>query len=478
MSFKTIDLLKDAAQKWPESNALFDGDVEITYDALYNETEKLTQILSTYIKESGQGIALVTGNNKHFITGLFASSASGFVVMPVWHGLNSKEIEESLTPASINLLLIEKSMSIEFPGMHRRGHIDEFFDLIIFPNIPSENITQKFPDAAFIRPSSGTTGSSKGVVISHQAVKDRIEAANTGLKLGSTDLVLWVLPMAFHFIVSICLYIRNGAALIISNDFYAETIIRLSNKHKATLLYASPLHYRLLASYKGESKFNTLKKAICTSAGIENETIKTFAEKYNLPLSQAYGIIEIGLPLINNNKDAAKPYSVGQALKNYELAVFDNEMKQLAPNSEGVFAIKGPGMFSGYLWPFQKAENLLYKSWFLTGDIARIDEEGFVTISGREKSVINVSGNKVFPEEVESVIRLYPAVSDVRVYSGQHKLTGQIVEAEVVLKKDFTASGTEIISFCREHLSGIKIPQRITFVSQIEKTKTGKTVRA
>ena len=150
-------------------------------------------------------------------------------------------------------------------------------------------------------------------------------------------------------------------------------------------------------------------------------------------------------------------------------------MKLLPANAEGAFAIKGPGMFSGYLWPFQKAANILHKSWFLTGDIATIDEDGFVIISGREKSVINISGNKVFPEEVETVIRLHPAISDVRVFSGQHKLTGEIVEAEIVLKNNTAVTGPEIISFCREHLSGMKIPHRIKFVNQIPNTKTGKT---
>ena len=374
-----------------------------------------------------------------------------------------------------NLLLIEKNISLTLSEENTRINIDENFDLIIFNNITSESIINKFPDAAFIRPSSGTTGRSKGVVISHRAVFERIDAANQGLKLNEEDKVLWVLPMAFHFLVSIILYIKYGTGIIISDDFYAESVLENANKHKATMLYASPLHYRLLNSYGTDRKFDTLKTAICTSAGLEVESIAKFQEKFKLSICQAYGIIEIGLPLINN--DPAKSGSIGKALPAYQANIFDDEMNPLPACTNGDFAIKGPGMFSGYLWPQQPAEKVFYQSWFMTGDIAQMDLNGFVTISGRKKSVINISGNKVFPEEVENVLRSHPEIADVRVYKGTHALTGELVEAEIILAGNSHLSTMQIVSYCRKHLADIKIPQRIVFVDYINKTKTGKTIR-
>jgi len=480
MPFQSIDILREASSKWPDRVAIFHNGQKTTFQNLQLEVNKLISLLTIVVseKEHGKIIGLLSGNNTNFITGLFAASAAGYVVMPIWKNLAPLEIEKVLEQSFTNIILIEKDASPLFTRQHERTTIDDHFDLITFTDIKCECINDKFPDAAFIRPSSGTTGNSKGVVISHQAVFERIIAANQGLELGPDDKVLWVLPMAFHFLVSICLYIYHGSSLIIIDDFFADSIIEESNRLHATLLYASPLHYRLLVASKGNEKFQTLKKAICTSAGVETGTIKKFKEKFDLNLSQAYGIIEIGLPLINLNNDPDKEGSIGKALEAYQVNILDEDQNEVPANTPGMFAIKGPGMFSGYLWPPQSKEDVLINSWFLTGDIAQIDKEGYVSINGRMKSMINVSGNKVFPEEVEAILRLHPKILDARVYKGSHSLTGEIVEAEIVLHENSTLSVAEINVLCRKHLAAIKIPQRISFVSEIQKTNTGKTIRA
>ena len=155
-----------------------------------------------------------------------------------------------------------------------------------------------------MRFTSGTTGKSKGVLISHQSVVERIEGANKGLALGPTDTVVWVLPMAYHFVVSIVLYIRFGTAIAIAKDFLARNIIDITNRHNGTLLYASPVQIRLLANDTGTTQMLTLKKVISTSAAISLDVCLAFKQRFNIDVSQAYGIIEIGLPMINFKKSA------------------------------------------------------------------------------------------------------------------------------------------------------------------------------
>jgi len=480
MSFQSFDILESSCAKWPNKIAIYHNDDKITFQKLHDKAKALADlILTSHSKErNGKVIGLLAGNNANFISGLFAASAAGYVVMPVWKDLAPIEIVKVLEQSYTKLLLIEKNISLHFPVQHERTPIDGNYDIITFNELAAESIYDKFDDAAFIRPSSGTTGNSKGVVISHQAVLERIIAANQGLELGLDDKVLWVLPMAFHFLVSVCLYIYSGSSIIIIDDFFPEKIIEESNRLNATLLYASPLHYRLLVASSLKEHFLTLKKAICTSAEIEPDTVKKFREKFKLNLSQAYGIIEIGLPLINLNRDPAKENSIGKALEAYQVGILDEYYNSVGINEPGMFAIKGPGMFSGYLWPFQSKEDVLRNSWFLTGDIAQIDEDNYVRICGRMKSMINVSGNKVFPEEVEAILRTHPEITDVRVFKGSHPLTGEIVEAEIVLQKKSTLTTSEINLFCRKLLASVKIPQRIKFVSEIQKTVTGKTLRA
>jgi long-chain acyl-CoA synthetase len=477
MKFQVFTFLEEAAARWQNKTAVYENGKAVSFNALHTSAFRLCAAIEAVADLKGKGIAFVCKNGSRFISGLFASAKAGMIVMPVLHGTQSTEIEMLLRESSIGALLTEKENQFTFLSPYVKHRVADQFDLYIFTKAEAQNINILFPGAAFIRPSSGTTGASKGVVISHEAVFERTAAANEGLKLSDESRVLWVLPMAFHFVVSVILYIRYGTSIVVCNDFTSETIVRMANRYKATHLYASPLHFRLIASEKDGLKFETLQTAISTSAQLEQAVSKTFFEKYGISPSQAYGIIEIGLPFINNEKNNNRSESIGKVLPAYKAAILDTNLKSLPASEQGSFAIQGPGMFSGYLWPVKNISEVLADGWFLTGDIAEMDNEGFVFIRGRSKSMINVSGNKVFPEEVESILNIHPDVSDARVYGGLHPVTGEIVEAEVVLKPSVEKNSEKIISFCREHLLSYKVPQRIFFVEEINKTQTGKTRR-
>lgn len=475
MSFHTFSFLEQAVQQWPERVAIIESNRSTTFTELYESSLKLSALLGKF-ELPKKGIGFVCGNSSKFVSGLLACSRTGAVIMPILPGTREAEMEKLFMESGIRFLLSEKTSRYNFSSVFNHFQVGDEFDLYEFSNIQPSPVGEIFQDAAFIRPSSGTTGTSKGVVISHRAVMERTAAANEGLHLDHTCTMLWVLPMAFHFVVSVLLYIRYGVSMIISDNFTAEAIIDRANKFKATHLYASPLHYRLLASGAAHLKFETLKKAISTSALLEPAVSKSFFEKYGLAASQAYGIIEIGLPFINEEGGIEKSDSIGKALPAYRAAILDEDHMEIS-SGQGAFAIQGPGMFSGYLWPLKYKQEVLVRDWFLTGDVAEMDAEGFVYIKGRSKSMINVSGNKVFPEEVEAVLTMHAAVKDARVFGGRHQVTGEIVEAEVVLRKAFQADAEEIISFCRKQLAPYKIPQRIHFVEEIKKTHTGKTTR-
>ena len=478
MSNQVFSILEDAAAKWLNRTAIIEQGERKSFGQLHESALKLSEIIETNIDLKSKGIGFLCGNSAAFVIGLFAIAKTGAIAMPVLPGTHEGEIIKLFQEASVNVLLAEKGSGLTFSAGVQRVSINEQFDLFIFPDIKSQNIDSLFPGAAFIRPSSGTTGNSKGVVISHRAVFERTAAANNGLMLNENDVMLWVLPMAFHFVVSVLLYIRYGVCMIITDHFTAEAIVTNANLYYATHLYASPLHYRLLAAERSDNKFNTLKKAISTSALLEPAVSKAFFDKYGIPVSQAYGINEIGLPFINNERKNNKSESIGKALPEYSAAILDEHGRALPIGSRGAFAIKGPGMFSGYLWPVVSLEEVLADSWFLTGDVAEMDKDGFVFIKGRTKSMINVSGNKVFPEEVEAVLKLHPEVEESRVYGGKHPVTGELVEAEIVLKLDAEKNIEKIISHCRQHLLSYKVPQRIFFVDEIRKTKTGKIKRS
>jgi acyl-coenzyme A synthetase/AMP-(fatty) acid ligase len=333
------------------------------------------------------------------------------------------------------------------------------------------------PDAVFVRPTSGTTGKSKGVVFSHGTVEERITIAQKTLQLTPEDSVIWVLPMAYHFVVSIVLYIKTGTRIVVCKDHLADTVLEAAEKHAGTVLYAAPTHYTLLAHDSSGRKLPDLRWAICTSGGIAPSAAHRFENRYQVPLRQVYGIIEVGLPIGNLQNPPAPVESIGKPLEGFEVVLFDENGDLCPPGAVGELAVRGPGMFDAYLHPAADRDSKLEDGWFLTGDLAAFDGDGTVRIAGRKKSVIIVAGNKVFPEEVEHALNEHPEIEVSRVYSDSHPFVGEVVSAEVVLSSDDSLSADEIRKYCRGRLSSFKTPQNIRFVHSVTMTGSGKVVR-
>jgi acyl-coenzyme A synthetase/AMP-(fatty) acid ligase len=264
----------------------------------------------------------------------------------------------------------------------------------------------------------------------------------------------------------------------VCRDHLAETMIAEANRRAATLIYASPLHYQRLAAEPTGLRLETVKRAISTSTGLAAGTAEAFLQRFGIPLTQAYGIIEIGLPLINLDGAHENPLSIGAPLPDYEAALLDERGEPVPDGDEGELAIRGPGMFSAYLNPPTPREAALVRGWFMTGDLARRDPDGRLTVVGRKKALIIVGGQKVFPEEVEAVLNAHPAVLASRVYGKPHPRMGEAPEAELVPRPGVARPDVEeLIAWCEKRLSGLKVPQKIHFVESISETLSGKIAR-
>lgn len=472
------EILKDAARKWPSNPAVHDDYGTMTFAELYRETELLRLNLIDLGVKEGMGIAVKARNGRHFIMGLFAGVGCGATVMPMSHQLKKAEIDDILNEAQLHAVIDDMS------GIAVIAEPDAIIDLkngsFSFYNTTADrdqHYAAHVTHPAFVRFTSGTTGKSKGVIVSQQSVIERIEAANLALELGPNDTVIWVLPMAYHFIVSVVLYVKYGAAIAVVKDFLAKNIIDITNKYSGSLLYASPIQIRLLSNDTGLIKMPSLKKVISTSAGISLDVCQAFKNRFDIDVSQAYGIIEIGLPMINFVKSAEHPEAVGYAVPGYTVEILDDEYNPLPIGQTGHLAIKGPGMFDAYLLPATSRNEVLKNGYFLTADYASKATDGLIKIEGRAKSVINVSGIKVFPEEVEAVLESVPEIKLARISSSPHSLMGQIIEGELVLNEGETIDLEEVLNYCRQRLSTFKTPQRLKIVDSLPMTKTGKLQR-
>jgi long-chain acyl-CoA synthetase len=349
-------------------------------------------------------------------------------------------------------------------------------------NLISKNNKQK-PDneyykvnPAFIRFSSGTTGTSKGVVLSHETIIERTSAADRGLDISPDDMILWVLSMSFHFVVTILLFLRRASTIVLCSRVFPESVIEGIKKHKATFIYASPFHYNLLSHMDllSTESLNHVRLAVSTAVKLPEKIAHDFYLKFGFELSEAYGIIEVGLPFINLSADKKKRSSVGRVLPDYEIKLINKD-----EDGTGQIHIKGKGMLDAYFSPWKNRKGIMDKGWFNTGDLAKIDEEGFLTIVGRSKDVINFAGMKVFPHEVEAVLNQFPGVKESYVYGEDHPQYGQLPVSKIVINENLSQNMiiANLRKFCYRNLAQYKVPKSFEIVSIIFKTMSGKIRR-
>jgi len=336
-------------------------------------------------------------------------------------------------------------------------------------------------DPAYLRFTSGTTSARKGVVLSHARIAERLEAANAGLCIDPADRILWLLPMAHHFVVSILLYLRFGATVLLPASGLARPALELAARERATVCYASPFHYHLLSKDASELGLG-VRLAVSTAEGLRGDVAVSFRERFGLPLVQALGIIEVGLPVLNADAADAKPLALGRPLPAYEVWLRGEDGRPVegpgSPERTGEICIRGPGLFDAYLSPWTPSSEVLEPDGFRTGDQGFFDAEGVLTLAGRRHNRINMAGMKFFGEEVEEVLARHPGVRESRVFGREHPRLGEIPVAEIVPEDpEAPPAKRELLALCREALPAYKVPRELRVVPELARTETGKVKR-
>ncbi|MEI6788008.1 MAG: class I adenylate-forming enzyme family protein [bacterium] len=471
-----VDVIRGEVASFMTKAALVDGDIELSYDQLFRAVDQVEQALAGRGIRPLDRVAFLCEDCADYVVGSLALLQRGAVIVPVSPSLMGDEVKTVLDRMDVNFLMVESSVDPGAGGeqLEPCGFVTRTFSLrrcSARNEFPAEYAAM---NPAFIRFSSGTTGDSKGVLLSHQTLLERTEAANQGLGITSRDTVIWVLSMSFHFVVTILLYLRRAATVVICRQPFPESFLEAARNRHGTVFYAAPFHFHVLATSPLVSSecLALTRLAVSTAMKLSDETASAFREKFGFALTEAYGIIEVGLPFINAGVGAI-PGAVGRAQPGYEVRIVD-------PDADGVgrVLIRGPGLFDAYVSPWKSRKEALEEGWFNTGDVGRLDGQGCLTLLGREKNVINFVGMKIFPHEVEVVVALHPAVQECRVTGVPHPLFGQMPVVEVVLKPDAgKPDASEIRRFCFERLPAHKVPKEIRFVAALKRTASGKIRR-
>ena len=458
------ELLDATACRWPEKPALIEGDAIISYAELVAKIARFTSQLQSFKVSLGNRVGLLFPNSIDYVTLTFALWHVNAVVVPIPMECTAEEISDLAAVMQLEIILSQKA------GAQSVALSPGLFLTRLQPSSPPNNHGLNL---AFIRFTSGTTSARKGVALTHETIRDRVATANTALGINSTDTVIWCLPMAHHFLITLVLYLSEGATVVLARHVLAQPFLATVNRWHGTILYAAPFHYALLARDTSEVRLDSVRLAVSTTCALTQDVAEDFYKRFDRPLVQALGIIELGLVTLNIDDPLGRWNSVGRPASGQRIKINAPD-----ENGCGELSVAGAGFFDAYVAPWLSRETIAPDGWFHTGDIARLDEDGFLFLISRKNAVINLAGRKVFPEEIEAVLDRHPAVHESRVFARAHPHLGEIVEADLVLNQ-FDADLDSLRTFCRAHLADYKIPVRFNRVNALPRTAvTGKIRRA
>lgn len=475
MTGTVLDGIRQRAEERPDAAAWCadagDGRSRVgSYAQLLSRVDELAAGLRDAALPEGGRVGLVAPQGVGFIENALAILAAGSCLVPIPDDTAGTALDAFVARARLHgLVRVGREGSREVSALPNPAALEGAGDADFRRLAP-----------AYLRFTSGTTHRRKGVIIGHARILERLAAANRGLGIGPGDRVLWLLPMAHHFVVSILLYLRYGATILLPKGSLARDLLAFAAREGATVLYASPYHYNAMANDQGDTQLARVRLAISTAEGLRVEIAARFAGRFGFPLRQALGIIEVGLPVID--LEDPEPGALGHPLPDYDVWLRGEDgapVKTSARSRTAEICIRGPGLFDAYLDPWSLSRELLEPDGFRTGDQGWFDGTGRLHLAGRRSNRINMAGMKFFSEEVEAVLDQYPGVRRSRVSAKSHPHLGEIPIAELELEEGAPEPARKaLIAHCRARLETYKVPRQFRVVEALPLTATGKLERA
>jgi long-chain acyl-CoA synthetase len=334
--YRITDCLAQHALQQPNNIAVIDGTQRLTFAELLQAVEDVAAHLSAQGVVLGDRVAVRGHDGAATLVTALAVLSLGGIHAPVDHTLAEVEIETLI-------LALQTPWRIDIP---RSATISQLSTLSV-QSTNQERTSDPLGagNSAFLRLSSGTTGLAKGVLLSHASLLERITVANTGLLLSSGDRVLWLLPMAYHFAVSILLYIHFGVTIVFGNALRASGTATIAREHQVTFAYGSPWHIRRLADLPvGTDLPSSLQRVVSTTTALDATAAADFRARHGIGVSQGLGIIEVGLPFVSAGNAGEIPGDVGRPLAAYQVKLFDEHGEPSVVGQSGELAIRGPGV--------------------------------------------------------------------------------------------------------------------------------------
>ena len=486
-----------AAKKFKNKEALCFEDQSFTFEELSNLIEKFASSLYSLGVKEKDVVTLYASNSWEWIVSYFSIARIGAVINPVNTMLTPSEIKHVVNDCKAKAIITSSDKIQAILNIKNETGLNTFISFGDAPQgtedfnnlIKTENNPVKMPnvspeDLSTIGYTSGTTGHPKGAMQSHKSVIINGAMTSQLHMRGSEDVVVSALPCP-HVYANVLMtgMMMFGTKLVLHQVFDPLKVFKDIEKHQATIFDGVPTMFMFMLNHKEFKNANltSLKRCYVGGQTMPVATMEAVEKAFKVPLIELWGMTEIaGLgsthPLYGTNKHG----SIGCAMPYCELKIVnpENASETLPRGDVGELMVKGPITMMGYFGDKEKTnETLEPDGWLHSGDLGKMDNDGYVYIVDRKKDMILTAGYNVYPAEIERVLAGHPDVALAAVGKEDDELKGEIAKAYVVLKEQAKISEQDLIDFCHETLAAYKCPRKIKFVKDVPKTSTGKIMR-
>ena len=485
-----VQALQHTVDRFPRKVFLHFEKEKITFSQFNFQVNRLANYLSKKIQiKKGEKVCLFAQNSIEFPVAFCAILKLGGIVIPINSFFKAEELAFVVKNSQSRLLLVSESLkSVPLEAKEKfslpilsletlQQEVNAFSSAFEAVPITAEDL------AVFIY-TSGTTGKPKGAMLTHRNFLSNIEGALKVIEMTHRDRFLVFLPLFHSFTLTVLFLIPlvvGAKILLIAHVKNPKKILKGLFWDRATLLAGIPHVYDLLSHKKLPffvRFFLSLRFCISGAAPLPEATLKRFEQNWKLPLLEGYGLSEAS-PVVSINPlyGVRKPLSVGLPLPNVKVKIVDEQGKVLPPNSEGEICVQGPNVMRGYFNEKEETDAVLKEGWLFTGDLGKIDLDGYLFILDRKKDLILVKGINVYPREIEELLKQNPKIKECAVVGMVDPKRGEAPVAHLVLKEQEEASAHEIREWCLPHLANYKIPVKFIFHTELPKTSTGKILK-
>jgi long-chain acyl-CoA synthetase len=490
MSRNLATVLTDTAASQPDSIAIKLDDTELPYKFLDGASAHIAGLLREKGVEPGDRVGVMLPNVPYFPVVYYGILRAGGVVVPMNPLLKGREVKFYIEDPESKVLFAWHDFAE--PAEQGAGETDaelilvkpgEFEDIVGKAEAVTEVADRDGDDTAVILYTSGTTGTPKGAELTHDNLLSNVETILESLiEIQPDDVVLGALPF-FHSFGQTCglnSCMKAGGMLTLIPRFDPDKALEIIARDKVTIFEGVPTMYvgMLHADSADDADASCLRLCVSGGSAMPGEVLRAFEDKFGCKILEGYGLSETSPVASFNHPDRERKVgSIGTPIKGVEMRVVDEDGGDVEQGEVGEIVIKGPNVMKGYWRKDDATAETIKDGWFYTGDMAKVDEEGYFFIVDRKKELIIRGGYNVYPREVEEALYQHPAVQEAAVVGVPDDKMGEEVGAAVVLKQGEDVSPDELRDFAKNEVASYKYPRKIWIVDELPKGPTGKILK-